>query len=344
MAKMGKGYRNGVPYGKIGNDCEECNTPVVAIQMSTGTKGQQCTSEVVCPKCGLVYQGAFAILDKYEVEYSTEEFKSHKDWIKRAKETESHSYVDYDENLEYVAAAEGRRKPTDDDYHYAESGKDKKEIRKQVTVGGSKSKNRLVRDMEKLIDKYNRHKQSKHIPSDIKRRLKYFDFVDSLYSYISTCNVKISDYRVIFEDVRLLIIKAMKNSDKGIRIFHHNASYQEIITSILIWRATKTIGRRIIGLKRELGSIGESGEEGVLKPYFNADKYKVIKPRLDLFYENEELIGFRKIVRSATRGRLGLSTFRKADNDIRGGRHLKSEQKSSTTTGDTCISETPIEA
>lgn len=346
MAKMGKGYRNGIPYGKVSKNCEECNEPVVSIQMAIGQYGQECTSEVVCPKCGLVYQGAFAVLNRYEVEYSTEEFESHEDWIKRMKENDSHSYVDYDENLEFVAAIEGGREQTDDNYSYAASGKYKNEISNRVEINGNKSKSQRFKAMEKLIRKYDAHKQSKHIPEHVKRRLRYFNFVDSLYSYISTCNVKIADYKLIFEDVRLLITKAMKNSDKGIRIFHHNASYQEIITCILIWRATKSLGRRIIGLKKELGSIGEKNDKGDLKPYFDSTKYRVIKPRLDLFYENGDLIGLRRIVRPATKGRLGLKLFKQVDREISSAKHLNPKEKQEASidiTGDKCIYESATE-
>ncbi len=86
--KLGKGYIDGIPYGRISGPCDECGTPIISIQMNTSAKGMECTSEKVCPACGLIHQGAFTVLDRYEVQYTSKSYDTHEAWLIDAKQSE----------------------------------------------------------------------------------------------------------------------------------------------------------------------------------------------------------------------------------------------------------------
>jgi hypothetical protein len=53
--KAGKGYRKGVPLGRIGPPCDECKTPIIHISICVSSRGSEFITEKVCPNCGLVH-------------------------------------------------------------------------------------------------------------------------------------------------------------------------------------------------------------------------------------------------------------------------------------------------
>lgn len=92
-AKAGKGYRDGKPVGTLGMQCQECEGTVINIRIcyGMGSEGDESdaknvmetTTEKVCDTCGLVYQGAYQTLDRYDDHYTTVPFDGHEVWKER---------------------------------------------------------------------------------------------------------------------------------------------------------------------------------------------------------------------------------------------------------------------
>ncbi len=321
LIKAGKGYRDGIPYGVIGRDCDECRTPIVSIKMATSQKGMQCTSESVCPACGLIHQGPFAILDRYEDDYRTNEFESHDDWLAQMKKEPCHLDSDIDEGLEYGASFSGNREGSSTDHEYggwvATNWEEKTtnysgaNTNTNINTGGrSPSADRLLKAEGRLRNT----PQSKRLTEREKRKIKYLIFLNELKQYLNESKVHVSDLNMIMEDVELIITSVMKLKDKGLSYFHSKAKNEEIITSIFMWRLNKSIGRKIISIRKILTKEG----------LFNPDKHGIIKPKLDEYDTLINDLDIKPIVRNTLRGKLGSSTFRKAKYDILNkGTHLK---------------------
>lgn len=161
--KAGKGYRDGVPLGRIGGPCDECGTPVISIQMNTSSKGMECTSEKVCPSCGLVHQGAFAVLQRYETKYTSKSYDTHEAWLIDAKKSETGNYEDIDANCEAWALYNGKREMTDDDVSYGGNREsDNKSFSNRAT-----NKN--------YINAIRRLNDNKEIPGNVMREYEYVD-------------------------------------------------------------------------------------------------------------------------------------------------------------------------
>jgi hypothetical protein len=164
--KLGKGYRDGVPLGRLGGKCDECDGTVIAIQMNTSRKGMECSSEKVCDTCGLVHQGAFTVLQRYFSDYSGKSYGTHDAWVEDMKKSEIGHFDDIDPTLEYWCNWNGKRPNNGDVVHYGDG--DAKRPPKTHYVN-KKYKQRL-RDAEERLDKTN---QSKNVPRDITRMNNY---------------------------------------------------------------------------------------------------------------------------------------------------------------------------
>lgn len=326
LIKAGKGYRDGIPVGIIGRECDECGAPIISIRMASGQKGQQCTSENVCSGCGLVYQGAFAILDRYKEDYTTNEFKSHEDWVAQMKREPRDYMSDVDDSLEYVASVTGMRELTPDDVGYSNQG-----IGKRLKTKESKgadvltSANTLKGPSEQAY--YDSKGRTDNTPQSFRMsnrayaRKQCLDLIDYLYNYFSNYAVHIKDYKLIFEDTQLIVEKALKIDNKGIQVFHNTAERSEIIASILLWRASKTLGRKIAGLRSEMIKQGFITKDKNNK----CAKYMLIKDRLEILFDDFTELNIEPVARPTQRGsRLAAQTFKKVDREIsKHGYHLK---------------------
>jgi hypothetical protein len=66
--KAGKGYRDGKALGVKEGKCKYCHGTIIRLRMNISNKGFECTSELVCDKCGTVYNMPYMILGKQDVE------------------------------------------------------------------------------------------------------------------------------------------------------------------------------------------------------------------------------------------------------------------------------------
>jgi hypothetical protein len=115
--KAGKGYKHGKPQGVKSGPCDECNGTIISIKMNTSSKGFETTSEKVCDTCGLVYQGAFNVIDKYHENYSSYEYNTHQEWMKANKPIDkSNEDVAWDNEL--FEHKTGQRPNTSDNVGY----------------------------------------------------------------------------------------------------------------------------------------------------------------------------------------------------------------------------------
>jgi hypothetical protein len=329
LIKAGKGYRDGRPVGIVGRDCDECGEPIISIRMASGQKGQQCTSENVCSGCGLVYQGSFAILDKYEDDYKTKEFESHKDWLAQMKQ-EPHDYMsDIDISNEYMASIEGKRESEGDDVGYGHGGiQNKPKPKKHRGITFKTRDGKIVDSKERYNLANNRTSktcETYRMSNKDYSKKKCLDFIDYLYNYFSNYAVPIKDYKLMLEDAQLIVEKAADIDVKGISIFHRNASREEIIASILLWRASKTLGRKVAGLRSEMIKQGFITKDKNNK----CSNYMLIKNRLEILFDEFTELNIRPIARPTRRGgRLAAKTFAVVDKEIsKHGYHLKPKLK-----------------